>query len=124
MNTRSRTRANTTTSATQSSEIIKKATNKEKKLGIKFQEKNQARRFNIPNEREMRTTNWACPSTINRLGIGNDFELLCNNVGIRHFVMQDVLTYRRLTLEFLSTFEHTVQAFHYNDAKKELSSIL
>ena len=93
-------------------------TNKEKILGIKFYEKNQARRFNILNEREMRTTKWACPSTINRVRIGNDFDLLCNNVGIRHFVMQDVPTYRRLTLEFLSTFKHTFNAFHYSDVEE------
>ena len=117
MNTRSQTRANATTSASQSSKIIKK-TNKGKFLGIKLQEKNHARRFEVCNEREMRTTKCACPSAINKLGIGNDFNLLCNNVGICYFLMQDVPTYRRLTLEFLSTLKHTVQAFHYNDAEE------
>ena len=44
--------------------------------------------------------------------------MILTYVGIRYFLMQDVPTYRRLTLDFLSTLEHTVQAFHYNDAEE------
>jgi hypothetical protein len=41
----------------------------------------------------------------------NDFNLLFNRVGLSPFVFQDVPTYRRLTLEFLSTLTHTVNAY-------------
>ena len=56
----------------------------------------------------MKTTKWACPSTIAKLGIDNDFNLLCANAGLQHFVYQGYATYRRLTLEFLSTRTHNV----------------
>ena len=77
-------------------------------LGIEFTEDFHHNRFNRLKDREIKSTKWVCPYTLNQLGLGLDFNLLCNNVGLLHFVFQDAATYRRLTLEFLSTLRHTV----------------
>jgi hypothetical protein len=77
-------------------------------MGINLRGKNYPCRFRFLDEHEMKTTKWACPTTIQRLGITNDFDLLCNNVGIRDFPFQNVPTYRRLTMEFFSTLEHNI----------------
>lgn len=78
-------------------------------LGIEFTEDFHLNRFNRLKDREIKSTKWACPYTLNQLGLGLDFNLLCNNVGLLHFVFQDAATYCRLTLEFLSTLRHTVR---------------
>lgn len=57
------------------------------------------------------TIKWACPNTIAALGIGNDFQLFCNNIGLHQFVFEDTYTYCRLALKFLSTLMHTVGHF-------------
>ena len=36
----------------------------------------------------MKTTNLDCLATINTLGIANDLDLLCNDVGLHHFVFR------------------------------------
>lgn len=76
--------------------------------GINFTNRSQRSKYKKLHEREVRSTKWAFPATIATLGIGNNFNLLCANVGLQHFVFQDAKTYRRLTLEFLSTLSHTV----------------
>lgn len=48
------------------------------------------------------------PEHHRRPWIGNDFKLLSNNVGMHQFVFQDMYTYCRLTLKFLSTMTHTI----------------
>ena len=108
MNTRSRTRIQ-----------ARDALNQER-MGIKFVERTKADRFGLLKKREIRSTKWACPTMINQLGITNDFNLLCNRVGLFPFVFQDQPTYRRLTLEFLSTLEHTVR--NYGDGEQEEGS--
>jgi hypothetical protein len=70
--------------------------------------KRQFTRFKNLRPCEVRSTKWACLNTIAALGIGNNFQLLCNNVGLQDFVLQDLPTYHRLTLEFLSTLTHTI----------------
>ena len=52
---------------------------------------------------------------MNQLGITNDFNLLCNRVGLQNFVFQDVPTYRRLTLEFLSSLKSIVYTWQGED---------
>jgi hypothetical protein len=76
-------------------------------LGIEFTEDFRHNRFNRFKDQEIKSTKWVCPYTLNQLGLGLDLNLLCNNVGLHHFVFQDVTTCRRLTLEFLSTLKHT-----------------
>ena len=63
----------------------------------------------------MKTTKWACPITLNQLGITNDVNLLCSRVGLQNFVFQDVPTYRRLTLEFLSSLKSSVNTWRGED---------
>ena len=91
MNTRSQTSASANPSASgsasQTSQVIKKNP-VDKFIGMKLRGKNHPRIFRFLDEREMKTTKWACPATIQRLGITNDFDLLCNNVGIRDFVLR------------------------------------
>ena len=65
------------------------------------------------NTRSFMRGRWRPPSglaspPIAKLGIGNDFNLLCANAGLHHFVYQGCATYERLTLEFLSTLSHNV----------------
>jgi hypothetical protein len=67
-------------------------------------------RFNVLIDQEIKNTKWACPTTINHLGITNDFNLLCKRVGLSPFVFQDVPTYRWLILELLSTLTHNVNS--------------
>ena len=45
---------------------------------------------------------------LNHLGIGQQFRELANAAGLQHFIFERKPTYRRLTLEFLSTLKHTV----------------
>ena len=76
--------------------------------GIVFTTREAKNKYKKLHERKMKTTKWACESTIAKLGIGNDFNLLCANAGLQHFVYQGCATYERLTLEFLSTLSHNV----------------
>ena len=66
--------------------------------GIVFTNREAKNKYKMLHERKMKTTKWACPSTIAKLGIGNDFNLLCANAGLQHFVYQGYATYHRLTL--------------------------
>ena len=88
-------------------------------MGIKLCGKANQNKYKTHEQRDIRTTKWACPATIHRLGITNDFDLLCNNVGIREFVFQDVPTYRRLTMGFLRTLEHTVDIYPGDNSVEE-----
>ena len=105
MNTRSRTRA----VAAQAAPPVE---NTPAVCGIEFDDQLQLNRFNLLKNREIKSTKWACPHILNPLGLRHDFNTLCNNVGLLHFVFQEVATYRRLTLEFLSTLKHTVGRYH------------
>jgi hypothetical protein len=49
--------------------------------------------FNMLIKREIKSTKWACPTTINEPGITNDFDLICNRVGLSPFVLQGDPTY-------------------------------
>ena len=80
-------------------------------MGIKLRGKANQNKYKNHEQREIRTTEWVCQTTILRLSITNDFNLLCNNVGILNFVFQDVPTYVRLTIEFLCTLEHNVDIY-------------
>ena len=112
MNTRSQTRvhAEASTRATPPSD---------EQLGIEFTENFNTNRFRRLKNREIQSTKWACPTILNQLGMTDDFNLLCNRVGLLTFVFQDQPTYRRLTLEFLSTLKHTVGNFYRNEQEFE-----
>src|SRR4051812_2251288 len=84
-------------------------------MGIRFWNELQRDRFKKIENQEVKATKWACPVTLNQLGISNDFNLLCNRVGLQNFVFHDVPTYRRLTLEFLSSLTDTVKTWHGED---------
>lgn len=107
MNTRSHTRA---LAAASSSWAIA-----QERMGIRF--KNEAHRdhFNKIKNREIKATKWACHVTLNQLGISDDFNLLCNRVGLQTFVFHDAPTYCRLTIEFLSSLQSTIKAWHGKD---------
>ena len=106
MNTRSRSRA----VASQVAPPVEDGT--PASLGIEFTEDFHHNRFNRLKDREIKSTKWACPHILNQLGLRHDFNTLCNNVGLLEFVFQEAATYRRLTLEFLSTLMHTVGRYH------------
>ena len=76
--------------------------------GIVFTNREAMNKYKKLHARKMKTTKWACESTIAKLGIINDFNLLCANARLHHFVYQGCETYERLTLEFLSTLTHNV----------------
>ena len=84
-------------------------------LGIEFEDRCQLNRFNRLKDREIKSTKWACPHILNQLGLRHDFNTLCNNVGLLEFVFQEAATYRRLTLEFLSTLKHTVNRYYNSE---------
>jgi hypothetical protein len=53
-----------------------------------------------------------CAHILNKLGLRHDFNTLCNNIGLLHFVFQEAATYHNLKLEFLTTLNHTVGRYH------------
>ena len=105
MNTRSRTRA----VAAQAALPVE---NTPAAFGIEFDDQRQLNRFNRLKNYEIKSTKWVCPHILNQLGLHHDFNNLCNNAGLLHFVFQEATTYRRLTLEFLSILKHTVGRYH------------
>ncbi|KAK1597257.1 hypothetical protein QYE76_000062 [Lolium multiflorum] len=85
-------------------------------LGIEFKDRRHLNRFNRLKDRGIKSTKWACPHIPNQLGPRDDFNTLCNKVGLLDFSLQEVATYRRLTLEFLSsTLHHTVGRYHNSE---------
>ena len=52
------------------------------RMGIRFADEQHHDRFNMIKNREVKTTKWACPIILNQLGMTNDFNLLCNRVGL------------------------------------------
>ena len=109
MNTRSQTRARATTSS------FWAAAAAQDRMGILLADELHRDCFNKIKNQEVKTTKWACPIILNQLGMTNDFNLLCNRVGLQNFVFQDVPTYRRLTLEFLSSLKSTVYTWQGKD---------
>ena len=87
MNTRSQARARAAASSSRAAAVA------EDLMGIQFTDEYQHDRFNKIKNRGIKTTKWACPTTLNQLGITNDFNLLCNRVGLQKFVFQDVPTH-------------------------------
>ena len=117
MNTRSQTRVHAEASA-------RAAALRDEQMGNVFTEDFNTNRFRRLKDREIQSTKWACPTTLNQLGMTDDFNLLCNRVGLLPFVFQDQPTYRRLTLEFLSTLKHTVGNFYHTEEEYEGSDII
>src|SRR3954465_6274971 len=109
MNTRSQTRARAIASSSQAAAAA------QDRMRIRFRNELQHDRFNKIKNREVKTTKWACSVILNQLGISNNFNLLCNRVGLQNFVFQDVPNYRRLTLQFLSSLKSTVKTWHGED---------
>jgi hypothetical protein len=60
-------------------------------LGTEFTKGFHLNCSNRLKNREIKSTIWACPYTLNQLGLAFDFNLLCNNVGLFPFVLQDPL---------------------------------
>src|SRR3954468_7352242 len=107
MNTRSKTRALATASSSRAAA--------QEPMGIRFKDESHRDHFNKIKNREVKATKWACPVTLNQLGISDDFNLLCNRVGLQNFAFHDTPTYRRLTIEFLSSLQRTVKTWHGED---------
>ena len=80
MNTRSRTRARESALNGKADKGVDAYLSKE------LTDEHYAKRLNKLSTRKIRSQKWACPTTINQLGMGNDFNLLCDNVGLRPFV--------------------------------------
>ena len=76
--------------------------------GIVFTNREAKSKYKMLHERKMKTTKWACKSTLAKLGISNNFNLLCANAGLQDFVYQGHATYHRLMLEFLNTLAYNV----------------
>ena len=76
--------------------------------GIVFTDRGARKKFQKLTTRKIKATKWACANTLAKLGITHDFNLLCHNAGLHHFVYQGCETYERLMLEFLSTLSHNV----------------
>ena len=76
--------------------------------GIIFTNREARKKFQKLSTRKIKAIDWACATTLAKLGITNDFNLLCHNAGLHHFVYQGCETYERMTLEFLSTLSHNV----------------
>src|SRR4051812_40386861 len=109
MNTRIQSRVRATVSSSRAAAAAQDL------MGIQFRDELQRDRFNTINNREVKTTKWACPIILNQLGISNYFNLLCNRVGLHNFVFQDAPTYQRLTIKFLSSFKSTVKTWEGED---------
>lgn len=59
--------------------------------------------------RGMTPTKWKCDAFLESQGLHNDFAWLADNAGMGVFSNFHYLTYRDITVEFLSTFEHTLE---------------
>jgi hypothetical protein len=84
-------------------------------FGIEFNEPYKLNRLNLLRNREIKSTKWTCPHILNQLGLRHDFNYICNNFGLLHFVFQEATIYRRWTLEFLRTLTHTMGRFHASE---------
>ena len=82
MNTRRRTRVHAEASA-------HAAALRDEQMGIVFTKDFNTNRFRRLKDREIQSTKWACPTTLNQLGMTDDFNLLKNRVGLIPFVFQD-----------------------------------
>src|SRR3990170_8171664 len=76
--------------------------------GIVFTDRGARKKFQKLTTRNIKATKWACANALAKLGITHDFNLLCHNARLHHFVYQGCETYERMTLEFLSTLSHNV----------------
>src|SRR4051812_37096939 len=108
MNTRSQTRACAAASSSQAAAT----TASRGRMGIRFRNELQHDLFSKINNREVKATKWACPVILNQFGVSNDFNLLCNRVGLQNFAFHDVPTYHRLNLEFLSSLTSNIKTWH------------
>jgi hypothetical protein len=68
--------------------------------GIIFTNHESRKKFQMLSTRKIKAIKWACESTLAKLGITNDFNLLCDNAGLHRFVYQGCETYERMTLKF------------------------
>ena len=75
---------------------------------IVFTNREARKKFLKFSTRKIKATKWACANTLGKLGITHDFNFLCHNAGLHHFVYQGCETYECMTLEFLSTLSHNV----------------
>ena len=107
MNTRSQTRARAAASTSRAFT--------QECMGIRFRNELKHARFDRIKNREVKATKWACPIILNQLGIYDDFNLLCNRAGLQTFVYNNVPTYRRLTIEFLSSLQSTIKQWQGED---------
>jgi hypothetical protein len=77
------------------------------RMGIQLTEDITIARFNMLIDWGINIAKWACPTTINQLGITNDFNLLCNRVVLSPFVFR---MFEHTTLELLCTLTHNVNS--------------
>ena len=56
--------------------------------GIFFADYGARKKFQNLTTRKIKATKWACVSTLAKLGITHDFNLLYHNAGLHHFIYQ------------------------------------
>ena len=61
--------------------------------GIVFTDRGARKKFQKLTTRKIKATKWACANTLAKLGITHDFNLLCYNAGLHHFVYWGCETY-------------------------------
>jgi hypothetical protein len=80
------------------------------RMGIQLTGERPIARFNVLIDRDIKSTKWACPTTINPLSVTNDFNCFATELACLHLFFQGVPTYRWLTLELLSTLTHNANS--------------
>ena len=58
--------------------------------GIIFTDREARRKLRQLSLRKIKATKWACATTLAKLGITNDFNLLYRIAGLHHFFIRDV----------------------------------
>ncbi|KMS97284.1 hypothetical protein BVRB_7g177280 [Beta vulgaris subsp. vulgaris] len=74
-------------------------------LGIQFTCEAHLERFRILSGRRLRPTRFYDPNIATKLGIDGDLQQIFYSVGWHQFLNMHALSYKRITLEFLSTLE-------------------
>ena len=76
-------------------------------MNVYFRDGAQWHRYEALSQRPMALTAFAHGPTMTALGIGASIDYMFNQIGWEGFANQQHRTYRRLTLEFLSTLAYT-----------------
>lgn len=77
--------------------------------GIVFEAEEHVKRYRVLCKRTLLPTRYVCDQTMLAMGIFDDVVQLYNTGGILNFMFNEVPTYERLTLEFLSTVDFNLE---------------